>query len=128
MILIDTDILVESLRGSIEATTWLASIRSETFGIPGVVAMELLMGCRNQNDLQRVRKFLSSFQVIWPDATDSACAYDLLLEHRLSSGLGIPDCLIAATALVRGARLFSFNIKHFGVIPGLEVQQPYKRP
>ena len=46
MILIDTDVLVECLRGSTVAKTWLGTLRKDTFAIPGVVAMELLMGCR----------------------------------------------------------------------------------
>jgi hypothetical protein len=42
--LIDTDVLVGCLRGSPEASTWLSSLRHETFEIPGIVAMELVNG------------------------------------------------------------------------------------
>ena len=38
------------------------------------------------------------------------------------------DCLIAAMALGRASRLYSFNLKHFQVLPGLDVQPPYPRP
>ena len=95
--------------------------------MPGVVAMELLVGCRNQNEQRQVQKFITRFQVFWPDASEFARAYDLLADHRLSSGLGIPDCLIAATALSRNAILLTFNLKHFQVIGGLKVQEPYRR-
>src|SRR6266852_1983738 len=47
MILIDTDVLVECLRGSTVAKTWLGTLRKDTFAIPGVVAMELLMSVSN---------------------------------------------------------------------------------
>jgi len=93
-----------------------------------VAAMELLIGCRNQTDLQQVQKFLGSFKVTWPDASEFARGFSLLLALRLSSGLGIPDCLIAAMALARGARLYTFNLKHFQAVPGLDAQQPYPRP
>jgi hypothetical protein len=66
--------------------------------------------------------------VVWPDAAEFAAAYQLLLTHRLSSGLNIPDCLIAATALTRSACLYTFNFKHFQVVPGLDVKRPYLRP
>jgi predicted nucleic acid-binding protein len=128
MILIDTDVLVECLRGSDAANTWLRSLRTETFAIPGVVAMELIVGCRNQAEVQRIRKFLSAFNVAWPDASESARAYDLLATHRLASGISIPDCLIAAMALARGVRLYTFNLKHFQGLSGLDAQPPYSRP
>ena len=127
MVFVDTDVLIECLRGSVTARNWLQGAPKETFGIPGVVAMELLMGCRNQPDLQQTRKFLSTFTVAWPEASEFAAAYELLATHRLASGLGIPDCLIAAMALARGVRLYTFNLKHFKIISGLDVQQPYPR-
>jgi len=46
---------------------------------------------------------------------------------NLVGALNIPDCLIAATALSRNARLYTFNLKHFQVVPGLDVVQPYPR-
>ncbi len=128
MVLVDTDVLVECLRGSVAAKNWLRSQPKEAFGIPGVVAMELVVGARNQADLQQIRKFLSQFSVTWPDASEFAQAYELLATHRLASGISIPDCLIAAMAVARGARLYTFNVKHFQIVSGLDVQQPYPRP
>jgi hypothetical protein len=31
-------------------------------------------------------------------------------------------------ALVRALRLYTFNAKHFQVIPGIDAQEPYVRP
>jgi predicted nucleic acid-binding protein len=128
MVLIDTDVLVECLRGSDAANLWLRRLEKEAFAIPGVVAMELVVGCRNQAELQQFRKFLSTCNVAWPEASESAQAFELLATHRLASGISIPDCLIAAMALARGTRLYTFNLKHFQSIPGLDVQAPYPRP
>lgn len=47
---LDTDVLVDCLRGTAAAQTWLASVATDAFQVPGVVAMELLMGCLNQGD------------------------------------------------------------------------------
>ena len=58
MILLDTDVLIECLRGTAAARSWLQQATTEPFEIPGVVAMELVMGCRDQADLERTRKFL----------------------------------------------------------------------
>ena len=127
MLLLDTDILIDCLRGVPPARTWLESAAAEAFGIPGIVAMELLVGCRNQSEQQRVQKFLTAFPLLWPDASEFACAYELLAAHRLATGVGIPDCVIAAMALGRQTPLCTFNRKHFQVFAGLEVREPYQR-
>lgn len=124
---LDTDVLIDCLRGTSSAQEWLTRAASEAFQVPGIVAMELVMGCQNQADLQRTRTFLSSFDIVWPDATEFAQAYELLTAHFLASGLSIPDCLIATMALSRSARLYTFNLRHFQVVPGLDAQAPYAR-
>jgi predicted nucleic acid-binding protein len=78
---------------------WLEAYPKEAFAIPGVVAMELVIGRRSQADLQQIRTFLGSFSIAWPNDAEFAQAYELLATHRLSGGIGIPDCLIAARAL-----------------------------
>jgi predicted nucleic acid-binding protein len=127
MVLVDTDELVDCLRGTPPAKAWLEHASTEVLGIPGVVAMELLIGCRNRAEIEKLQKFLSTFSIVWPDAAEFAQAYELLAEHRLTSGLGIPDCLVAAMSLTRKARLYTFNLKHFQVISGIDVQEPYSR-
>ncbi|MET0214936.1 MAG: PIN domain-containing protein [Vicinamibacterales bacterium] len=127
MVLVDTDVVVDCLRGTAPSREWLQRTSTEALGLPGVVAMELLIGCRNRAEIQHLQRFLDTFSIVWPDASEFARAYELLAEHRLTSGLGIPDCLVAAMALVRKARLYTFNSKHFRVIPGVDAQEPYSR-
>ena len=127
MVLVDTDVVVDCLRGTAPSREWLQRASTEVLGLPGVVAMELLIGCRNRAEIQHLQKFLNTFSIVWPDASEFARAYELLAEHRLTSGLGIPDCLVAAMALVRKARVYTFNSKHFRVIPGVDAQEPYSR-
>jgi predicted nucleic acid-binding protein len=109
MVFVDTDMLVDCLRGTPPAKAWLEHASIEVLGIPGVVTTELLIGCRNRPEIEHLQKFLSAFSIVWPDAAEFAQAYELPAEHRLTSGLGIPDCLIAAMSLVREARLYTFN-------------------
>ncbi len=125
--LIDTDVLIVCLRGELAAQTWLSSVESNDFKLPGVVAMELAIGCQTKEQLQRMENFLNTFEVIWPTADDFALAYNLLVQHRFTGGLGIPDCLIAAQALHLSATLYSFNLRHFRNVEGLQVQQPFIR-
>jgi hypothetical protein len=125
--LVDTDVLIDILRGTPAAQAWLASTPTTAFAIPGVVAMELVKGCHSQAELRQVQRLLSTFNVIWPEATEFAHACDLLTTHRLTAGLSIPDCLVAAIALTRAVTLHTFNLRHFRAIPGLDVQEPYVR-
>ena len=42
MLLLDTDVMIDVLRGHDVALEWLHSLADETIGLPGFVAMELL--------------------------------------------------------------------------------------
>lgn len=99
MVFLDTDVLVDCLRGLPAAQNWLSTASTTQFAISGVVAMELVVGCQNKVDLQRTEKFLEVFTVTWPDSADFALAYSLLVQYRFSTGLSIPDCLIAAQTI-----------------------------
>ena len=127
MYLLDSDVLIDCLRGRPQAKTWLVTANTQRLGVPGVVAMELLAGCRNQNEQTAVERFTKQFTIVWPDAGDFEFAYDLMGRYRLSSGLGIPDCLIASAALRTNSILFTFNRKHFLPVVGLDVRTPYFR-
>jgi predicted nucleic acid-binding protein len=127
MICLDTDVLIDCLRGFPNALSWLNTSRSEAFIVPGVVAMELAAGTRDKSDLGRTQKFLGTLTVVWPDSQEFQRAYELLLTHHAATGLSIPDCLVAAAALQRSIPLYTFNTRHFGVIPGLEIIAPYPR-
>ena len=58
MNLVDTDVLVDCLRGVGSAQGWLKEQAQQPFAIPAVAAMELLMGCRDRRDLDRIERFL----------------------------------------------------------------------
>jgi predicted nucleic acid-binding protein len=125
--LLDTDVLVDCLRGTSSSAKWLESLAGDSFQVPGIVAMELAAGSRSKGDLKVVRRFLDQFDIVWPEAGEFARAFDLLVSHRLDSGLGIPDCLIASMALARSATIYTFNARHYRVVPGLDVREPYPR-
>ena len=126
-VLLDTDVLVDCLRRTPAACAWMQRVVAEPFQVPGIVAMELIIGCCSRADAQKVNKFLEAFDVVWPEATEFTCAFDLLAVYRFSGGLSIPDSLIAAMAISRSATLYTFNLKHFRLIPGLDVREPYDR-
>ncbi|HLK16075.1 MAG TPA: type II toxin-antitoxin system VapC family toxin [Fimbriimonadaceae bacterium] len=126
MQLLDTDVLVEIQRAQPLATIWLQSLTGE-LAIPYVVAWEMLFGSRDKSELARSRRFLAKFTVTHLTTKDSKLAGSLIESYRLSTGLGLPDFLVAAQTLNRRATLFTFNLKHFASIDGLVAKAPYTR-
>lgn len=87
--------------------------------------MELIVGCRNKDEVIKAKKQISDFQLIQLTPAMSQQAYSLILTYSKSHGLMIPDALIAATALTESLELMSDNDRHFKMIPGLVVARPY---
>ena len=126
MALIDTDVLIDLLRGHEPTRLWLAGL-PENPDIPGPAAMELYQGCHNKRESDGVSKLLRTFLIVWPSALDCSDALAHFSMLKLSHGIGLLDCLIAACAIERSTLLYSFNIRHFAAYPGLTVERPYTK-
>jgi len=122
--LLDTDVLVDFLRGHAPAVNWLTSY-ALPIGIPGFVAMELLQGCRDLAEQQRVEREPARFAMHWPTRTDCERAYSEFAALRLVEGIGLLDSLIAQTAFGLNEPLATFNTKHYGAVTALQTVQPY---
>jgi predicted nucleic acid-binding protein len=124
--LIDTDILIDGARGLPAAITFLSSQQAGTgVQLSVISAMELVGGCRNATALANVRLFLRQTTVMPLTAVSSQTAYQLMESYFLSHGLILPDALIAATALEHGLCLYTKNVRHYQMIPALNVVRPY---
>lgn len=65
--------------------------------------------------------------IVWPTETDCGRALSDFTLYHLSHKVGLIDALIAACAVGHNASLCTFNIKHYQVISGLSLEQPYRR-
>jgi predicted nucleic acid-binding protein len=127
MLLIDTDVMVDVLREHPPALAWLRSLGSDAIGVPGLVAMELLQGCRNQAEQRRVVKVLRPYALCWPSQQDCQRAYDDFSAHHLTRNLGVLDALVAETAVGMSAGLATFNERHYAAVGALGIVRPYER-
>lgn len=127
MILLDTDVMIDVLRGYDPALAWLKSLGAEPVGLPGLVAMELLQGCRDSQEQRRVQKIMRPYALHWPTPADCTRAYNNFAAFRLGHNIGLLDTLIAETAVGLAAPLVTFNDKHYRVIGGLQLLEPYSR-
>lgn len=126
MQLLDTDVLIDVLRGHSPALEWFAGLE-ELPSVPGLVVMELIQDADNQDRVRKAMKLVEPLATLWPTATSCDRALTDFHTFHLSHGLGLLDALIAATAIGHSATLLTFNLKHYKVIAGLTVEQPYGR-
>ncbi len=125
MILLDTDVMVDILRGYEPAREWLNSARD--IAVPGIVAMELIQGCQNAKEQRQLEKALSGYALYWPNEDDCNRALTSFTGHHLSDHIGLLDALIAETAIGVNAELATFNVKHYRALRGLKTIQPYSK-
>jgi predicted nucleic acid-binding protein len=126
MDLVDTDVLIDIQRGHPPALAWFAGL-TELPAVPGFVVMELVQDARNAREVRQALQLVAPLQVVWPTEADCARALSDFTAYHLSHGLGLLDALIAACAVGRSATLYTFNVKHYRVVPGLVVAEPYTR-
>jgi len=125
MIILDTDVMIDVLRQHPPAIAWLNALGEEEIVLPGFVVMELIQGCRNKTEQQRVEKVLRGYVVIWPSPATCDEALTVFARFHLSHGLGLLDALIGQTAVALDLPLYTFNQKHYAAVPNLRTVQPY---
>ena len=87
--LLDTDVMIDILRGHPPAIAWLSGLGNVPVGLPGLVAMELLQGCHNLSQQQNLDKQVRRFNLHWPSLADCQRAYQDFAAYRLSHNLGL---------------------------------------
>jgi hypothetical protein len=101
------------LRQYAPAVEWFASLQDdEEIILPGFVVMELIQGCRNKPEQERLQRELAGYGVVWPAADDCYKALDDFTQYHLSHNAGLLDTLIGRTAVGLGMPLHTFNQKH----------------
>ncbi|GFE68465.1 hypothetical protein [Chroococcus sp. FPU101] len=64
-ILVDTDILIDVGMGVINAVNRIQQeSKSSTLAISIITQMELVVGCKNKTELQKLESFLRNYQVL----------------------------------------------------------------
>jgi predicted nucleic acid-binding protein len=122
VILIDSDVLIEHLRGNTDARDWLIQARRTSGPLAmSVISVTEIAGGMRSPERREVMRLLGSMQrfevteqVAWRAAT-------LMREYRRShSGIGLGDYLIAATALTEGLELATLNVRHYPMFTALK--------
>ena len=117
MLLLDTNILIDVLRGQEPALRWLEQQPQSAISV--VTWIEVLVGSRD-GEAERLEPWLESFPRI---ALDQAIARETV-QIRQRHGLKVPDAIILATATCHGLTLATLNSRDFPLSLG-GVVHPY---
>ena len=123
LILVDSNLIIDSLNDDPDAKKELIQIGSNNIIISTVTEWEILRGALNKAELKKFSKYLKRFNILQIDKLTSQQAGILLKTYHLSHGLDIPDALIAATAMRHKLKLRTNNRKDFAFIKGLVMSE-----
>jgi predicted nucleic acid-binding protein len=122
--LVDTNVLIDHLRGVSKATTFLRQARrSGTLWISTITVAEVYAGQRTRQSkhAMKVSQLLNLFRIAYLDSVVAKLGGEISRD----CGTALPDALIAATAIRKGLVLTTRNTSHFANIPNLDVRAPY---
>ncbi|WP_140936696.1 type II toxin-antitoxin system VapC family toxin [Sphingobacterium lumbrici] len=124
-VICDTDVLIEffdekKARHS-QTTATINEIGIDNILISAISKMEMIKGTLHKEHSQQVAKKLKRLDTILLSPEITIRTIELLNTYHLSHGLAIPDALIAATSLETGLKLFTYNIRDFKFIKGLNL-------
>lgn len=123
MIVADTDVLIDYLRGRGDAARRVAiELRSRHFATTAITAFELRSGVRTAREATAVETLLAAMTILPLGAEEALQAAESRREVE-SKGLpiGMADYLIAGVCLATDAILLTRNRKDFERVPGLKL-------
>ena len=129
-VLIDTSVLIDHEKGRVNLQEWIRGREEEDFFLSVVTASELLHGVHRAKDpVTRARRsafvegVLGSMPLL-PVEIVTARMHARLWADLAEEGrvIGAHDLWLAATCLTHDLRLATANVREFGRVPALEVE------
>ena len=123
MIVADTDVLIDGLRGKDPGKSRLAvELSTGRLATTTITVFELTSGARSPSEREKVDTLLAALTILPLDipAARTAAQVRSDLESR-GLGLAMADYLIAGICLSRSAILMTRNRAHFDRVKGLAV-------
>ena len=117
-ILLDTDILVDFLRGHRKAMAFVKASSARII-LSSIVVAELYAGVKGDAEQAVLEDFVSLFRVVPVDANIAKAGGLYKRDYGKSHGVGLADAILAATAEAENAELKTLNTKHYPMLKGL---------
>lgn len=123
--LIDTDILIDHLRGRAKSLAFLtACVDAGDHLVCSVVTHAELFAGMLPGEETAIRSLLGVLEAVPIDAGIAEVAGEYRRALGKSHGVLLPDALVAATAKVQGATLTTKNTTHYPM-DDITVERPY---
>ena len=123
-ILLDTDVIVDFLRGYPDAVVFINS-NSDSIMLSSIVVAELYAGVKGNRELEILDDFIGICQIIPVTGAIARAGGIHKYDYSRSHGIGLADAIIAATAQIIDAELKTLNIKHYPMLKNLK--PPYRK-
>lgn len=122
MMIADTDVLIDALRGKGAADRMRIEIATGQLATTSISVFELSSGARSDRDRDAIGRLLAALTILPIDADDAREAAEIRrdLEGR-GLGIGTADYLIAGLCRRRSGVLITRNRAHFERVPGLKL-------
>ena len=117
-IVLDTDVLVDFLRGRSKAVAFV-NAHSARIILSSIVVAELYAGVKGDAEQAALDDFVSLFRVASVNAEIAKAGGLYKRNYGKSHGVGLADAILAATAEIENAELKTINIKHYPMLEGL---------
>jgi hypothetical protein len=117
-ILLDTDILVDFLRGHSKAVAFVKT-HSERIILSSIVVAELYAGVKGEAEQAALDNFVSLFPVVPVDAEIAKAGGIYKRDYAKSHGVGLADAILVATAEAENGELQTLNTKHYPMLRNL---------
>ena len=116
-VLLDTDVLVDFLRGHGKAVAFVNAC-SDRIILSTVVIAELYAGVREEEE-DVLADFIALFRVAPVTAEIAKAGGRYKRDYGKSHGVGLADGILAATVEAENAELATLNTKHFPMLHGV---------
>ena len=114
--LLDSDVIIWHLRGRKEVTEVLRDL--QRFGLPACSALSVLeiqLGVKKGEE-EKTDRFLKSLRIFDVDMEIANKAAKLIRRDKARGvTLDLPDSVIAATCILHGLILVTYNTKHYPI-------------
>ena len=123
MIVADTDVLIDFLRGRGEAAKRVAlELTTRSFGTTAITAFELRSGARTSNQLKGIDTLLDAMPLLSFGPEEARVAADLRRQlESQGQAIGMADYMIAAVCIANDGVLLTRNRRHFERVEGLKL-------